>query len=216
MRVRPTALPVVTSPGGSIFQTSFRLFGLTAPRGTGADFRSRHASRTNFHKLASSPIRPSIFNIKIFFTIFVIFWIDLKITICVSYSITERNNGAKAMMDQEIFFVKADHGKLGQEAIIDFNACAKADVIADLISDEHEAVAAVLYMNVAEGVSRDVTEDIARECFTKQLGQVESADDFCEFVKAQIPDYEEEWDLATREPAYDRLGSFEYGLEAAE
>lgn len=120
------------------------------------------------------------------------------------------------MMDQEIFFVKCDYGQASAEAIIDFDACAKADIISGLVGGEYDPVAAVLYMNIAEGVSRDVTEDIARECFTKQLGQVESADDFCEFVKAQIPDYEEEWDLATREPAYERLGSFEYGLEAAE
>lgn len=75
------------------------------------------------------------------------------------------------VLDQEIYFVKQDWGKNGFEAQINYDRCSRSQVIEDLIAGEYataageQNVAGVFYINIAEGVSRDVTEDILNECF---------------------------------------------------
>ena len=73
--------------------------------------------------------------------------------------------------DQEVYFVKQDWGKNGFETMINYDRCSREQVIADISSGEYATasgepnIAGVFYFNIAEGIARDVTDDIMRQCF---------------------------------------------------
>jgi hypothetical protein len=66
--------------------------------------------------------------------------------------------------DQDVFLVVDDLGRLGRvwrEA--DFEATDFENVVLDLLGDQYKNPTGIFCFNAAEGWSRDVSEDIAKE-----------------------------------------------------
>jgi hypothetical protein len=66
--------------------------------------------------------------------------------------------------DQDIYLVVADLGRLGRVwREVDFEATDFETVAMDLLTDQYKNPIGIFAFNPAEGWSRDVSEDIARE-----------------------------------------------------
>ena len=76
---------------------------------------------------------------------------------------------------QDIYFVKQDWGKLGFEAVINYDRSSKGQVIEDLVAGEYVNskgygnVAGVFSMNFESGRCKDATEDF-RHFFDPAFG----------------------------------------------
>ena len=61
----------------------------------------------------------------------------------------------------EVFYVVADHGRIGRESIINWERCSRADVIDDLIRGEHTRPLEVHCIDREAGRWEDCSLDIA-------------------------------------------------------
>ena len=80
-------------------------------------------------------------------------------------------------MTPAVYYVIDDHGRLGRETVIDWEACSKSDVIAALLSGQYDKPIAVHCIEEDDNRWTDVSEDIARDLIAPAIDRYGFDDD---------------------------------------
>lgn len=78
--------------------------------------------------------------------------------------------------DAPLYVVMIDHGKLGLEAIV-HPGTTQDEVVMDIANGQHDYGSVAYVLEILEGKSRDITEDVARAAY---FHTVEAGDDLTE------------------------------------
>lgn len=100
-------------------------------------------------------------------------------------------------LDQEFYIVICDHKSGAYFPETDLAKSTKEALLDDLVAGDYDDPVAVIYFNPAEGHSRDVSEDIAREWMQRLSNDPDIDESGFEpemripaFIKKHLPDYE--------------------------
>ena len=120
--------------------------------------------------------------------------VDTLCTLC-KYEITKMEiNKLEELMttttiNEDIYAVMLDFGRGGLVIHeICFERNSKSNVLEDLSNHQYGNVASVFVFNPGEGTSRDVTEDLAIDCWETVKSSTERYHDVPDFIKTHHPD----------------------------
>lgn len=94
-----------------------------------------------------------------------------------------RMDGSRFAADQTVYLVYCDYGAPGIAIRETEPTYSEGEVIRDILDGQYLPVKVVAF-NVAEGWSRDVTEDIAIECFNRLEPGESIRRDLIDFIEA--------------------------------